>query len=1401
VFEQLLGDSPAITELRGDLRRLLARPAGTSRRLPPVLIEGETGTGKGLVASAIHAEGPRAAASFVDVNCAAIPETLLEAELFGYERGAFTDARQAKPGLFQVAHRGTIFLDEIGLMPDALQVKLLKALEDHAVRRLGATRSEPADAWVIAATSEDLKTAIRNRRFREDLYHRLAVVTLRLPPLRERGDDVLLLARHYLRRVCSDYGLPAKTLAADATAALLGYAWPGNVRELANLMERVALLADAGEIAASSLRLPRPARVGPSSSRSSQRIDDQLGAFERDRIEEALRIEAGNISRAAARLGLPRNTFRYRMARHGLAEEPDAPVRAAPVVAATASSAAASTAVRWQRARVTFLQADVVPRDVLPEHEQAAAVDRMAEKIRAFGGRILDVRPAGILAAFGLDVAEDAARHAAHAALAVHRVSGGRAGAANLRIALHTEEARVGSLDERVEVEGDARLAAQQLLDELIAAATEAQIVASASAKTFLDRHFTLTATPQGEAAPWEIVGLAGGNPRSTPFVSRDRELALLDQLLAQVEAGGGHSVLVIGDAGIGKTRLMREFERRTTDRATWLRGSAVSFGSSLPFHPLIDLLKHALSIQPNDSDQVIRERIDTITAAFGEPFRDAVPFLRALMSLDMDDVVLTRIDPKLRRVGMFDALTRFLHAMAGIRPVVVVLEDVHWMDPATGEFLALIAERLSASRILLCVTQRTGYAPPFPATMFGTQVMLGSVSRTDTAAIGSAVLGGSMLAVDLQQLLADVTDGNPFFIEEVLRSLQDSDSLGRRDGVVSLRRPPQRVEVPMRVEDVLRGRMARLERGPREALGVAAVIGRQFTRRVLERVLPDTSRLDDSLGALRAAQLIQVAGVWPEASYVFKHALTQEVAYAAQPAAERQTLHARIGQAIQEIYAGRLSEYLGVLAHHFFEAEHWDQALTYQLAAAEQAERTFAAREALALYDEALQSAHRRGGGAGDLDTQIAIHDARARLYFVTSDFARSAAEGERILPLARLTSNRLKEAEALATIGWASLWGRNYEEAMRFSRDALAVAEPIGAVAVQGRAQYTIGFANAVIGMLEESHVAIDRAIDISSAAGDTVHQSLALSAAGLLRNWTGDYAEAARLQAEGHALAEQRGLLLPRLFSSFLRGLTLTGKGDYDDALATFSDGLLLAERVGDEAIHHRLLNCLGWLYADLGDLEQAQALNEESARVGRRRHDPGTQPNAELNLAEIFFARGELDRAQDQYDGVFRYWKNPPSQWMRFRYSIRMFAGMGALALARGDVVAAQAHNAQAIDLATRAGSRKNLVKTWRLAGTIALATADPSTGEYHLRQARDLAVRLGNPVQHWKSEVTLGDFLRHAGRDEEAQQAFGRAWSVMQAVRDALGDERLRRAFEKNADVLFVQRLVAGVHSN
>ncbi|PYN49794.1 MAG: hypothetical protein DMD95_00220 [Candidatus Rokuibacteriota bacterium] len=312
-LRELVGRSPRIAALREQLRALLAREAGL-RRLPPLLITGETGTGKGLLARIIHQASSRAGGQFVELSGAAIPEHLLESELFGYERGAFTDARQSKPGLLQVAHRGTLFLDEVGLLPLSLQAKLLKVLEDDSVRRLGSTRSEPVDVWVISATNEDLPGAVRSKRFREDLYHRLAVITLSLPTLRERGDDIDLLAEHARARACAKYSVPPKQLSPEAQAALRAYGWPGNVRELNSCIERAVLLCPATVIPADALELSASTEIP---SRSVPAPVDAAG-WEPQRLSDVLAQTGWNISRTAAILGITRNTVRARVARYGL---------------------------------------------------------------------------------------------------------------------------------------------------------------------------------------------------------------------------------------------------------------------------------------------------------------------------------------------------------------------------------------------------------------------------------------------------------------------------------------------------------------------------------------------------------------------------------------------------------------------------------------------------------------------------------------------------------------------------------------------------------------------------------------------------------------------------------------------------------------------------------------------------------------------------------------------------------------------------------------------------------------------------------------------------------------------------------------------------------------------------
>jgi DNA-binding NtrC family response regulator len=297
-FRDIVGESPALKAALARAARVLPHADAT------VLIAGETGTGKELIARALHYGGPRAAAPFVELNCAALPTQLLESELFGHERGAFTDARTAKPGLFEVAEGGTLFLDEIHQLALELQAKLLRALDQKSVRRVGGTATRTINVRIVAATNADLTTAVAAGTFRQDLYYRLNVVTLTLPPLRDRGDDALVLAEFFARKFAAQYSLPEPRIGPDARQAVMSHPWPGNVRELRNAIERALLLSPPGTLSVSELT---PVAASGTPSAGALPFPAPLATIARAAAHAMLDATRGNRSEAARRLGISRS--------------------------------------------------------------------------------------------------------------------------------------------------------------------------------------------------------------------------------------------------------------------------------------------------------------------------------------------------------------------------------------------------------------------------------------------------------------------------------------------------------------------------------------------------------------------------------------------------------------------------------------------------------------------------------------------------------------------------------------------------------------------------------------------------------------------------------------------------------------------------------------------------------------------------------------------------------------------------------------------------------------------------------------------------------------------------------------------------------------------------------------
>jgi transcriptional regulator with PAS, ATPase and Fis domain len=324
-FENIVAQSAEMQEVLAVVERVA--PTNST-----VLLGGESGVGKDMIARAIHQHSRRASGPFIKINCTAIPENLLESELFGFEKGAFTGATTAKPGKFELADKGTIFLDEIGDVPGGIQVKLLRVLQEREFERLGGTKTLKVDVRVLAATNQDLRAALEQGTFREDLYYRLNVVPISIPPLREHKEDIPYLVDHFVARFARESGKPITGITPAAMRMLTDFHWPGNIRELENIIERAVALSSGTMLDVGDIRLdvaPSGAGVGgpgmPANEASGRFLPPgmTLERYEDEIIKEALRRANGNKSQAARLLGLSRNAFRYRLSKLGVPDEPE----------------------------------------------------------------------------------------------------------------------------------------------------------------------------------------------------------------------------------------------------------------------------------------------------------------------------------------------------------------------------------------------------------------------------------------------------------------------------------------------------------------------------------------------------------------------------------------------------------------------------------------------------------------------------------------------------------------------------------------------------------------------------------------------------------------------------------------------------------------------------------------------------------------------------------------------------------------------------------------------------------------------------------------------------------------------------------------------------------------------
>jgi transcriptional regulator with AAA-type ATPase domain/tetratricopeptide (TPR) repeat protein len=1346
----LVGDSAGIRSLRETVARLLARQHEV-RRLPSILIQGETGTGKGLLARMIHRAGPRPDGPFIDVNCAAIPDTLLEAEMFGFERGAFTDARRSKPGLFQAAHRGTIFLDEVGLLPEGLQAKLLKVLEERTVRRLGATRDEPIDVWVITATNEDMRGAIRDKRFREDLYHRLAVLTVTLPPLRERGGDIPVLAEHFLTRVCGEYGVPRRDLAPDALAALHAYRWPGNVRELSNVIERAVLMSTAGDITAAALALedaPGPSSAPAAPAEAPVSLDDAM----RGHLTDVLTQTSGNISRTAALLGISRNTLRARMDKYGLREREGAPkgtppraapkpeVRPAePKSASSPSTAAPPPSVRltrrWERRPVAFLCAALVPpRGPEATLETARALELVVDKVRTFGGKVEGVGPIGLVAAFGLDAVGDAADRAAHAAMAIgkaiERVRRDERAEVGVRLGLHATQVLVGVAANDADLDMDERRDLWPVLDELVERAPLQSIVVTASAAPFLRRRFELAAGPgpiAGQERTHTLVGrqrtgLGPGAVRAE-FVGRLHELELLASRLAMARRGQGQIIGIAGDAGIGKSRLLGEFRRRDGGEAlTWLDGQCQSYGAGIPYLCLIDLLRTQCGIADGDEPDVITDKLARALREVGMDPVSVAPYLLHLLGVKAADESFDILSAATIQTRTFEAL-RQLHVRRGrLSPLVIVIEDLHWIDATSEHYLTSLADAVPAAPIMLVATYRPGYRPPWMERASATQLALQPLAPEESLSLAQAVLGPGDAAGSLAPLVVERSEGNPFFIEEMARAASEQGGLAG-------------FPVPETLQDVVLARIDRLPVEAKNLLQAAAVVGTDVPFLLLERLCPMPSGLDGAFQHLARQQFLYERTAGEERTYVFNHALTREVAYDSLSPAGREGLHVAAARALESLRGDRLDEAVDQLAHHYARTSDHVNATHYLGLAAERAARRHAHREAVA-----------------------SLHQACARAEQLPPGRAREA----RVLDLL------VRQVTSLHLLG-------GLDEAVRLLLPVAGRVEQLGDPGVAGPYYFWLARSYSRLGDHQGAAPNIRRAIEAAQASKDDA----TLGRAYFLLGYE-EYSSGRPHRAVEHARAAVSLLERTREawwlgMAHWMEGISGTLMGDFASARAATARAHAIGVAMEDPHLQNYAAWTTGWIDATRGEWDAAI---EACQRALQSSSDPINTAFATGQLGHAYLERGDPARAiplLDQAIDLLGTLGVRPTQG-------RFLAWLSEACLAQGVADRAEALANRGLEISRQAVYPYGVALAERALGTAIGASGRFGEAGVHLAEALRMFESMQAAFESARTRLARAEFAAASGeRDAAARQAaeVEQALEMLDAPAYAARARRLR----------------------
>jgi class 3 adenylate cyclase/tetratricopeptide (TPR) repeat protein len=1077
------------------------------------------------------------------------------------------------------------------------------------------------------------------------------------------------------------------------------------------------------------------------------------------------------------------------------------------------------SALEGEKKLVTVLFADVANFTSLSEKLDPEEVHQimdgcfqiLMQEIHRYEGTVNQFTGDGVMALFGAPLAhEDHAQRACHAALAIQKAMEGYGERIQkqyglpfqLRIGLNSGPVVVGKIGDDLRMDYTAIGDTTNLAARIQQNAKPGEAWISEETHRIARDYFHEEAVGElplkGKEKPQplyhllsELAGMytrmeAGVARGMTDLVGRGPEMEALQFAFARVQQKEAQLVDIVGEAGVGKSRLVFEFRKPLGDQVTFLSGFCIPYGRNISFLPVIDLIKGAFGIEEGMTVDQVGQRIEEKASP---ALASKIPFYRNLLSLPVDDPTFNALDPEGRKFGTFEAVKDFLLAQSQAKPLVLFLEDVHWMDKISEEFFAYFSRCFASHPILILTAYRPETSPPWAQGSHCQRVVLETLNPSSSAHLVRNLLGGLELDPDLQQKIADKAGGNPFFLEEIVRELKDRGDLVQVRDRYLYQRPLSEIEIPNTIQSVLAARMDRLSEDLKRTLQVASVIGRDFAFRLLKTILDIGEELRGRLKDLVGLEIIYEKALYPELEYIFKHALTQKVAYESLLKQRRREIHGRIARTIEELYSERVEERYEILAHHYERSGDVQKAVHYLLLAGEKSNRLHAVHAAHEFFGNALELA-KNEVMSFDPETKVRLHHGKALSCYAMGDVAEAAEEFQKAIELCQSHGLVNYERSSLQKFLPLMQYNSNKEEAEKAYQGGIARARELNDKGMEGYILAVRGQRVAMDGQPYEGYQMVVEGERLAKEAGDLRWIAVLRIVQAYTEKWLDRSAKAVEL-TEGLLEDPESSSPVTHTFILFVRGLALAETGRIDEGISTIKCGIDIGEKFGALFYLPAFYNCLGYCYGEIYQPERAWTFNlkgEQIARYLMETHPVGSRHHAEMlaqssvNLMENLFDQGRLKEAWDRMQSLKGESKGPDFERLRHQWESRMNYLTAQIYLARGNLAQAEPFIRENLEIVRRLHSKKREGGFLRLLGEVQMRRDAHEEALQSFNQAIALLQEVGNPRQLWQAYASLASAYEQMGRIAEAKAQWGTAAELIHGLANGLSDRELREGF-------------------